>query len=158
MSKALTQPQITAILTGLSTICVDSAQGFAAASREVPSEGLRILLSDAAVQREQFARELQEVAATLGETVTPQGTVLGAAHRGWMHLQSIFSGGDEPAILDACLTEEQRAHEAYRQALLEPLPASVRALLDRHFQSILRVSQGLVQLQSAVRRNHGDSR
>jgi uncharacterized protein (TIGR02284 family) len=144
---------LTATLERLITSCTDSANGFAEASRDVKSDGLRRLLSDAAVQREQFVREFQIVAKAYGDTTPPAtGTIAGTVHHGWMQLKAALTGGSENAILAACLSEEQSTHQAYRQALDLPLPEDVRTLIQRHLESVLRVSQSLVQWQQGVGR------
>lgn len=138
-------------LDRLIVTCSDSARGFAEASRDVKSEGLQRLLCDAAVQREQFARELQVVANAYGDATPPAtGTVAGAVHRRWMQLKAALTGGNENAVLAACLVEEQWTHQVYRKAFDQPLPEDVRALIERHRQSVLRVARSLVQWQQGV--------
>jgi uncharacterized protein (TIGR02284 family) len=141
------------VVDRLTTTCADSAKGFAEASRDVRSEGLRKLLSDAAVQRKQFVRELQTVAKAYGDAAppSPTGTVAGTVHRGWMQLKAVLTGGSDNAILAACLSEEQSTTlQAYREALEKPLPEDLRTLFERHFESVLRVSRSLLQWQQGI--------
>ena len=80
----------------------------------------------------------------------PTGTLSGSVHRGWLKLQAVLTGGDENTILAACLDEEQTTQAAYRDVLETPLPKDVRTLLERHFESILRVSSSLLQWENGL--------
>ena len=63
------------------------------------------------------------------------GSVAGALHRGWMDLKSALGGGDL-AILDATETGEDHAITKYKKTLEETLPAPMREMVERQFQSV----------------------
>jgi len=56
-------------------------------------------------------------------------------HRGWIDLTSTLGGGDQ-AILIATETGEDYAVGEYRKALDENLPAPLRKIVERQFQSV----------------------
>lgn len=143
------QEVITA-LDDLASACFDSAKGFAQASCHVNSEGLRVFLSGAAVQRGKFVRELLAVAARYGDVLSAARTVAGAdvGHRGWLRVKGVLlTGVSENALLAACLTEEQSTDMAYREALVKPLPQDVSTLVQRQFEGVRDVRQNLEQFK-----------
>ena len=75
---------------------------------------------------------------SLGGDPENTGSAAGALHRGWIDLKSALGGGDH-AILAATKTGEDYAVKEYKRALDETLPAPVRDIVGRQFQSVKQV-------------------
>jgi uncharacterized protein (TIGR02284 family) len=88
--------------------------------------------------RAQFVGELQPEVRSLGGDPENTGSAAGALHRGWIDLKSALGGGDH-AILAATKTGEDYAVKEYKRALDETLPAPVRDIVGRQFQSVKQV-------------------
>ena len=71
----------------------------------------------------------------MGSEPDHTGSVAGAQHRGWIDLKSALGGGDH-AILAATKTGEDHAVNEYKKALDESLPAHVREIVERQYQSV----------------------
>ena len=82
--------------------CRDGEKGFHLAADAVDDSHLRSLFRDLAVQRGQFAVELENEVVRLGEVPATEGTVRGAIHRGWLNLKAAVAGNDESAIVSEC--------------------------------------------------------
>lgn len=140
--------EVVTTLNDLAAACFDSAKAFEQASRYLNSEGLKVFFRGAVRQREKSVRELLTIASRYGNTPGAAGTLTGTAHRGWIGLKAVLSGGNEYAILSACLAEERWTDTAYREALDKPLPRDVTVLVQRQFEGVVDVHETLVQLKN----------
>jgi len=128
----------TSTLNDLIEILKDGQQGFTEAARDVQSADLKKMLSGFAMQREQFASQLQVVAKNFGEdSPAKTGSVTGAVHRGWIHLKAAVADRDDHAILEECERGEDAAVTAYGDALGGgELPANVSDVIRKQFAEI----------------------
>ena len=100
------------------SICNDGKEGYKTAAEDVDSSELKTLFSMYSIQRAEFEMQLKTAIHQLGgnpdnETGGPVGTL----HRVWMDIKTAFTKNDDQAILDACLTGEKSALEAYDKVL-----------------------------------------
>ena len=108
----------------------DGEEGFATAAKDVDSKELRGLFTKLSLERGSFRGELQKLIKSLGEPQPDaEGSVLGAAHRGWIELGAEVASQNEEAILDECGRGEDSAVAAFTNALEQELPGSVRVVL-----------------------------
>lgn len=125
-------------LNDLIEVLKDGQQGFTEAARDVQTATLKAVLSGFAMQREQFASQLQVLAKNFGEDAPAKtGSVTGAVHRGWIHLKAAVGTRDDHAILEECERGEDAAVAAYRDAVGGgDLPANVGDVLRKQFAEI----------------------
>jgi len=134
-------------LGNLVEVCVDSARGLQAAADDVKHGGLKVLLSDRAEQRGDFAEELQAEAVTRGAVPILRGTLLGRIFRQWIHLSKAL--GDDATVLNACLKEEEHTLKEYGKALGLGLPEGTRRLLQRQLAEIRLLDRALLGIKEA---------
>ncbi|MHB8666033.1 MAG: ferritin-like domain-containing protein [Burkholderiales bacterium] len=138
MTRATMQPdQVVSTLNSLIEISRDGQKGFQEASDKIESPQIKEFCSKQSMARAQFVGELQPQVRTLGGEPEKTGSVAAALHRGWIGLTSSLGGGDH-AILVATETGEDYAVGEYRKALDQNLPAPVRKIVERQFQSVKR--------------------
>ena len=115
-------------LKNLVQILHDGQQGFRKASENVKDAQLKEVFSRFSLQRSKFAGELESELLSLGEE-DPQNegtTIAGTVHRGWIDLTAAFTSNDNHAVLAEAERGEDAAVKAYKEALENELPSSVR--------------------------------
>ena len=129
MNKTTTPSSIASVLNDLIETCKDGQQGFQHAAENVKNARLQQLFQRLAIQRGQFATQLQNLVRALGEKEETTSSVAGVIHRGWIDLRSAVSTNDEKAILAECERGEDSAVAEYRSALEAELPIDIRSLV-----------------------------
>ena len=71
-----------------------------------------------------------------------------AAHRRWVDLRAALACDEDGVILDECERGESRALEVYRNALDDPLPDLVRAVVLRQFEDVMTNHDQIRDLRS----------
>jgi len=139
---------VTSALTSLIETCKDDQEGFLTAATNVKNEELKLLFSEIAMQRLQFAEELQRLAQGCDEKIETGGTLVGAFHRAWMQLKAAINGGDEHATLTACESSEASTLSRYRDALdRQDLPADIQKVIRQQLVSIRPVQKCVRELR-----------
>jgi uncharacterized protein (TIGR02284 family) len=129
--------EIVRVLNHLIEVCRDGQNGFRACADHAEDPSLREVFRQGAQRCEQAADELESLVRTRGEAPEHSGTVSGALHRGWLNLRTALSRNDNRAVLDECERGEDYAVEQYRDALEQPLPPDVRAVVERQHRGAL---------------------
>jgi uncharacterized protein (TIGR02284 family) len=135
-------------LNGLIRTCIDGQNGFETAAQNVSDLNLKRLFESYAVQRTEFAAELQQELRRVGEEATDSGHASAALHRGVMDVKAAVSGRDEGTVISECERGEDLAVEAYESALRASLPEELRGLVERQF---LRIKEAHDQIRSLER-------
>ncbi|MDT5271776.1 MAG: hypothetical protein QOH49_3962 [Acidobacteriota bacterium] len=128
--------EVISTLNNLIETCRDGQEGFRAAAGGVKSLELRELFHGYALQRANFASELQDEVRRLGGDPERTGSIVASLHRGWMGLRAALEGDDDRAIVSECERGEDVALDTYRSALDTDMPANVRAMVERQFAEI----------------------
>ncbi|MFT3720882.1 MAG: PA2169 family four-helix-bundle protein [Pseudorhodoferax sp.] len=133
----------------------DGQKGFAEAAGHTRTAALAQVLRERADACAQGAEELAAAVTRLGGAVHDHGSASGALHRGWLGLR-----GSVGALTDLDLLEEgERAEDAAlarcRRALEQPLPADLRALVERLLQGTRRSHDEIRRLRDAERAKQG---
>ena len=133
------------ILNKLIEVCLDGELGYRTAAQHIQSSTLRIILTDHAVRRGQFAEELRTEVQRLGGSPNNSGSLAASLHRGWIALTSAISGSNAKAIIAACETGEVAAHHCYQTATSSDILSSdTRSMVEAQ---ALAIRQSRVWLQ-----------
>ncbi|MFD2163720.1 PA2169 family four-helix-bundle protein [Paradesertivirga mongoliensis] len=101
-------------------IANDGKEGYKTAAEDADSAELKALFTTYSIQRSEFEMELKSLLRQLGaDSDNESGGPLGAIHRVWMDIKTAVTGNDNHAILDACITGEKAAIEAYDKVLAD---------------------------------------
>ena len=119
------------VLDELLESCRDGEYGFSTAAEHVESAELQSLFLRHSAECGSAALELEREIRQLGKEPSSGGTVAGALHRGWVSVKSVLTTHDDMAVLEECERGEDTAVARYRKALESPLPAALRALVER---------------------------
>jgi uncharacterized protein (TIGR02284 family) len=141
-------------LNKLIEVCLDGELGYRTAAEHINDTKLQIILSDFAIRRSQFAKELQAEVERLGGNPVGSGSMSASLHRGWIALKSVVFGGSSRAILSACETGEHAARASYEATAHWNLSGTTRLLVesqcDEVEQARVRMRQIHDQLASEV--------
>lgn len=136
-------------LKHLLSICNDGKEGYKNAAENVDSADLKALLHTYSIQRAEFASNLKTcIQQCGGDPDNDEGGPLGALHRTWIDIKTAFTSNDNKAVLDACITGEKAAVEAYDKALEDTeLSAETRQLLTMQRSAIQESLQNVETLE-----------
>lgn len=124
-------------LNDLIQVLKDGEQGFKNSASAVDVTELGLVFSRYAVQRAEFAAELQARVLALGASVETSGSVTGKLHRGWINLKTALSANEPHAILAEAERGEDAAVAAYREVIgRDNLDAVTRDLVSRQYADI----------------------
>ncbi|MGV3508181.1 MAG: ferritin-like domain-containing protein [Sphingobacteriaceae bacterium] len=134
-------------------IANDGKEGYKTAAEDADSAELKALFTTYSIQRSEFEMELKSCLQQLGTASDNEsGGPLGALHRVWMDVKTALTSNDNHAILDACITGEKAAIEAYDKVLADTsLSPEMREILTSQRADIsesLRNVQNLEQQYS----------
>lgn len=114
----------------------DGVHGLRICQEYVRSPRLEALLLSHLEECTRALEELQSLVRLLGgDPEVPEREV--AAHRRWAELRATLACNEDGAILDECERGESRALEVYRNAMDDPLPGLVRAIVLRQFEDVM---------------------
>ncbi|OZI23311.1 aldehyde dehydrogenase [Bordetella genomosp. 9] len=130
--------RIVKVLNNLIETCKNGEKGFLAAAEDTKDAELRGLFQNRATDCASGAAELQAIVARLGGEPETSGSVAGAVHRGWVHLKAAVAGRTDASILEECERGEDVAKHDYTDALREPLPEDIRAVVQKQYEGVLR--------------------
>jgi uncharacterized protein (TIGR02284 family) len=116
----------------------DAERGLRICAEHVRGERLRGLLLSHLQECSEALQELQSLVRLLGADPDELGSRESApAHRRWAQLRAALACNEDEVILDECERGESRALEVYRNALDDPLPGLVRAIVLRQFEDVM---------------------
>ena len=157
MTKAAMKPdQVVSTLNSLIELNRDGQKGFQEASDKIESPQIKEFCSKQSLARAKFVGELQPQVRTLGGEPEKTGSVAAAVHRGWIDLTSTLGGGDH-AILVATEIGEDYAVKEYKKALDETLPAPVRDIVERQFQSVKQAHDKMKGMRDRLNKQTGSA-
>lgn len=129
---------VNATLNDLIECCKDGEYGFRASAEQLKNPTLRQLFERRAGDCRNAASELQGLVQSTGDKPEDSGTAMGALHRGWVATKAKLSAYSELSVLEEAESGEDKALSAYRDALRQELPPSVRTVVERQFQGVQR--------------------
>ena len=134
----MTDSEAVSVLNDLITTSKNGEKGFATSAEDVTSVELKQIFLQYSAECAAAARELQEEVRARGGDPETGGSALGALHRGWVDLKGAVTGHDDLAILTECERGEDIAKSDYSKALEKDLPISVRMLVQRQYEGVVR--------------------
>ena len=138
-------------LNDLIETCKDGEYGFRTCAEHVKSSQLRQVFTSRADECRQGASELQSLVARLGGKADTGSSVTGTIHRGWVNLKAMLSGDSDQAALNECERGEDAALARYRDAIKEPLPGDVAAVVQRQYEGVKRNHDQIRTLRDQTR-------
>lgn len=126
-----------AALRELISVRRDSEQALLMCSSSIAAGPLREHCLRRAAECAEAIRELEAWVSRLGGDRQSHGSVARFCRRGWAGLRSALARAEDGAILDACERGESWILEAYRNALDDHLPDSVRDAVLRQFEALM---------------------
>ena len=142
---------VVSLLNNLIETCKDGQEGFKTCAEDIKNPELKALFTKHAEECAHAAGELQTEVIALGGTPEDSTSVSGDLHRRWVDVKSIFTGKDEEAVLNEAERGEDVALKAYKEALAEPLPANVYAIIERQFHGVQRNHDQIKALRNIAR-------
>ena len=131
------QHEMQLALNSLINNLLDSQKGFADIGEHLKDETLKRYFLAESLKRASFRGDLEEVLHQNGvHDIKESGTAAGAIHRVWGDLKAKLGGGDH-ALLDTAEQGEDRAKQAYADALKQDLPLPVRQLVAEQQAHVL---------------------
>jgi uncharacterized protein (TIGR02284 family) len=145
----------------------DAEQGLRVCAEQVRGSRLKVLVMSHLQDCAQALQELQSLVRLLGGELElsprdersaveeiPRSAAPGAtrdsaaAHRRWADLRTALACDGDGVILDECERGASRALEVYRNALDDPLPGLVRAIVLRQFEDVMTNHDQIRDLRS----------
>jgi uncharacterized protein (TIGR02284 family) len=128
----------------------DGAKGYKTAADETNDDHIRSFCLEHALQREQFAVELNAILKKCGSDPEKSGTIKGALYRQWMDVKATLTNSDDEAIIASCLYGEEWALKAYNDALDSDnglTPEAARIIMQQR-DKVLRAYEELKEMES----------
>ena len=130
----------------------DAEQGLRICIEHVRERRLRTLLLSHLQECAQAQQELQSLVRLLGGEPATTAPESAAVRRRWADLHEALrlalACSEDGVILDECERGESRALEVYRNALDDPLPSLVRAVVLRQFEDVMTNHDQIRDLRS----------
>lgn len=147
----MTNDEVISTLNDLIETCKDGEFGFRACAEHVESASIATLLTRRAEDCQEAARELQAQVIQLGGKADTGGSTTGAMHRGWVAVRGTLQGYDDLAMLEECERGEDAAKASYRKALEDPLPETLRSLVERQYEGVKRNHDQIRELRDRLK-------
>lgn len=138
------------VLNTLIEVSKDGEFGFATCAEYARSPALRTLLQRRAEDCAEAARELQVAVQRHGGRPQADGSVADTLHRGWVAARGMLSGYRDETILEECERGEELALRQYADAIANPLPADLHAMLQRHLAGVSRTHDQIRRLREEM--------
>jgi uncharacterized protein (TIGR02284 family) len=145
--------ETTSILNDLVQINNDRIKGYEKAITETEGdEQLKDIFTRMIGQSHQFKMELGTEIQAAGSDIDNDTSGSGALHRTWILIKETFTGHSEKSTLEECEFGEDAIKKAYSSALEEEnLPAFVRELLNKQYETLLDAHNEIKALRDSVK-------
>jgi len=124
------------VIQKLIEICRDGETGYLHAAAVADDSELKTYFKKQSLERAQFRVELTEAIKKLGESrPDTSGSSAAVLHRAWFALKDDMGGGDH-TLLESIEQGEDKAKQAYANALATELPAEISELVRNQYDSV----------------------
>jgi uncharacterized protein (TIGR02284 family) len=138
-------------LNDLIETCKDGENGFMQCAENIGNPSVKAMFTTAARRCRDSAEELQREVQMLGGKAETSGSLSGSAHRRWLDVKTAVTGRDDAAVIAECERGEDVARESYERALEKPLPANIRAIVERQYRGVLQHHDEVRALEKAAK-------
>lgn len=141
------------VTTDLIQTLEDGKKGFTEAADKLADTNRADLapkFRELAEERAKFSAELETMAAAYGDDIDEDGSVLAAAHRGWMSLKDALAGSDPDGVLDAAEQGEDHAVSEYEKALEADISENLRQAIQRQFVAVQAAHDDVKRLRDTA--------
>jgi uncharacterized protein (TIGR02284 family) len=139
------------VLNNLIETCKDGEEGFKTCAEDIKSTELKAMFVKMSHDCGSAAGELQVEVTKLGGEPEDSTSVSADLHRRWVDLKSLVTGKSEEAVLNEAERGEDVAKAAYQDALKQPLPAHVYALVEQQYQGVMANHDKVKALRNIAR-------
>ena len=137
------------IVKHLIRVCQERRAGYETASNKVGDPLVQNALLNLAFQSDRFIGSLSPF-VTLHTTGSPEEHQLSEHFQDWMDFESAIPGNDLPAVIHNCETGEERAIEAYEEALENENSNSLRQIIRDQLLEMKNTLETLDELKQQV--------
>ena len=106
-------------LQTLYTRLIDSRDGYEQALERTESGSLKSLFGEMIERRSRNASQIRTYLAQQGVEMDEDGSLLAAAHRGFLSLKDAVTGAGDEAVLEEVIRGEETLLQAYDEAISE---------------------------------------
>ena len=138
-------------LQDLTECAKDGEYGFRACAEQADRQDLKATFLQRADDCRSAAQELNDQIRSLGGKAEDHGSVAGALHRGWVAVKATLTTYDDKAVLEEAERGEDNAKARYAKALKQPLPASIKLVVERQMQGLQRNHDQIKMLRDQFR-------
>ncbi len=114
----------------------DSRNGYKECADKIDNPQMQQLFQRLANQRERMLQELKSRVEFAGVEPSQSGTMAAAAHRTFIDIKSLLTGGDTDAIINEVKRGEHHTISQYKEAIDEDIPVDLKALLSQQMRTI----------------------
>ena len=104
-------------LQNLYTRLIDSRDGYEQAMERTDSQQLRTLFTDMIERRTRNASQIRTYLAQQGIEMDEDGSLLAAAHRGFLSVKDAITGAGDEAVIEEVIRGEETLQDAYDKAI-----------------------------------------
>lgn len=131
------QSEMKTAINAVISVLLDGQKGFADIGEHLKDDTLKRYFLAESLKRASFRGDLETILHQSGvHDISESGTTAGTVHRIWGDLKAKLGGGDH-ALLETAEQGEDAAKKAYKEALEQDLPLTVRETLSTQQAHIL---------------------
>jgi uncharacterized protein (TIGR02284 family) len=124
-------------LNSLIATTIDSIDGYSESANAAESSRFAEMFNQRAAERRSVLTMLQAEVGRLGGNPEDDGTVLAAAHRGFVDLKAAVTGRDDKAIIDEVERGEDHIKAKFEKALEDPdLSPQTQEVIQQAYTSV----------------------
>lgn len=135
MKKQINPEGIIQMLNELSATCQSGKQGFEVAAERLASSPVKSFCFEQSRVRAQFSADLQEEMRSFN-LKEGEDRVKEDGHAAAFTVGDLVQTEEESGIVTACRKADELAIRRYEQALMHPLPATLRSVIEYQYRSI----------------------
>lgn len=144
-------------LNDLIETCKDGEEGFRTCAEDIKDAQMKSFFTNRAQSCAEAAAELQQEVRAMGGNPETSSSIGGALHRRWVDIKGMVTGKDDEAILNECERGEDVAKRSYETALGKPLPANIKAIVERQYNGVLKNHDQVKAMRNQVRAAKGNA-
>ncbi len=115
---------------------IDAFDGLLEAAEEIDDISISSLFRDIALERSNFASELQDFVVWNGADAVGEGSYAAAVHRAWLNVRSKLNSGDPYVVLVEAEFGEDHIKEAYEESLRQTTGSAISTVLQRQYARV----------------------